>query len=204
MRDYQTKPWHWHAQYSWPCMLKVAPCTVVQSYIQFFWARWVTTILYNYGAKLCELHYKSSNTFKLLISMSPILHVKFLSQLYKGSISDKEIVKAGGFLEELQLWDAAMANKGFNKQDYLALHETILIAPPVMKKNNVSSVASTATRCVVTARVHIERIIKRLKSFNFFSGVVPLTCKPYISSAVTVCAILVNLQPSLINETWPC
>ena len=66
--------------------------------------------------------------------MSPILHVKFLSQLYKGSISDKEIVKAGGFLEELQLWDAAMANKGFNKQDYLALHETILIAPPVMKK----------------------------------------------------------------------
>ena len=94
-----------------------------------------------------------------------------------------------------------MANKGFNKQDYLALHETILIASPVMKKNNVSSVASTATRCVVTARVHIERIIKRLKSFNFFSGVVPLTCKRYISSAVTVCAILVNLQPSLINET---
>ena len=47
--------------------------------------------------------------------MSPILHVKFLSQLYKGSISDKEIVKAGGFLEELQLWDAAMANKGFNR-----------------------------------------------------------------------------------------
>ena len=35
--------------------------------------------------------------------MSPILHVKFLSQLYSGSISDKEIVKAGGFLEELQL-----------------------------------------------------------------------------------------------------
>ena len=46
--------------------------------------------------------YKSSNTFKLLISMSPILHVNFLSKLYSGSISDKEIVKASGFLEKLQ------------------------------------------------------------------------------------------------------
>ena len=144
---------------------------------------------------------KSSNTFKLLISMSPILHVNFLSKLYSGSISDKEIVKASGFLEKLQSGDAVMADKGFNIQDYLALHETVLIAPPVMRKNNVSALASTATRRVATARVHIERIIKRVKSFTFLSGVIPLTCKPYISSAVTVCAILVNLQPSIINET---
>ena len=30
---------------------------VVWSYIQIFSARWVTTILYDYGATLCELHY---------------------------------------------------------------------------------------------------------------------------------------------------
>ena len=133
--------------------------------------------------------------------MSPILHVNFLSKLYSGSISDKEIVKANGFLGKLQSGDAVMADNGFNIQDYLALHETVLIAPPVMRKNNVSALASTATRHVATARVHIEHIIKRVKSFTFLSGVIPLTCKPYISSAVTVCAILVNLQPSIINET---
>ena len=38
-------------------MLKVAPCTVVRSYIQIFSARWVTTILHNCGATLCELRY---------------------------------------------------------------------------------------------------------------------------------------------------
>ena len=70
--------------------------------------------------------------------MSPILHVNFLSKLYSGSISDKEIVKASGFLEKLQSGDAVMADKGFNIQDNLALHETVLIAPPVMRKNNVS------------------------------------------------------------------
>lgn len=143
--------------------------------------------------------YKSSNTFKLLISMSPILHFNFVSKLYSGSISDKEIVNVSGFLEKLQPGDAVMADKGFNIQDYLALHETVLIAPPIMRKNNVSARASTATRRVATARVHIERIIKRLKSFTFLRGVIPLTCKPYISSAVNVCAALVNLQPSIIN-----
>ena len=44
--------------------------------------------------------------------MSPILHVNFLSKLYSGSISDKEIVKASGFLEKLQSGDAIMADKG--------------------------------------------------------------------------------------------
>ena len=49
-------PW-----YSWPCMLKVAPCyscMVVQLYIQIFSAWWVTTILYNYGATQALLWYK--------------------------------------------------------------------------------------------------------------------------------------------------
>jgi len=98
--------------------------------------------------------------------------------------------------------DAVMADKDFNIQDYLALHETVLIAPPIMRKNNVSARASTVTRRVATSRVHIERILKRLKSFTFLKGVIPLTCKPYISSAVTVYAVLGNLQPSVIKATF--
>ena len=71
-----------------------------------------------------------------------------------------------------------------------------------MRKNNISALASTAVKGgVATARVHIEHIIMRVKAFNFVSGVIPLTCKPYISSAVTVCAILINLQRSIRNET---
>ena len=41
-------------QYSWPCTFKVARCMVVHPN---FLVWWVTTILYNYGAILCELHY---------------------------------------------------------------------------------------------------------------------------------------------------
>lgn len=145
--------------------------------------------------------YKSSNTFKLLISMSPILHFNFVSKLYSGSISDKEIVNASGFLGKLQPGDAVMADKGFNIQDFLALHNTELIAPPIMRKTNVSARASTATRRVATAKAHIEWMIRHLKLFTFLRGVIPLTCKPYISCAVSVCEILVKLQPSIIKAS---
>lgn len=37
-------------------------------------------------------NYKSRNTFKLLLSISPIAHINFVSSLFTGSISDKEII----------------------------------------------------------------------------------------------------------------
>ena len=54
-----------YPRYSWPRMLKVAPCTVIRSYGRTvvhpnFFGKWVTTVLYNYGAMLCELCYKLS------------------------------------------------------------------------------------------------------------------------------------------------
>ena len=46
-------------------------------------------------------HYKSYNTGKLLVSLSPICHLNFVSKLFSGSISDKEIVRKSGFLEQI-------------------------------------------------------------------------------------------------------
>ena len=65
--------------YSWPCISKVAPCTVVQSYIKIFLAWWVTTILYNYGATLCELCYKIIMIGQYLITTSSCNKVVFIA-----------------------------------------------------------------------------------------------------------------------------
>ena len=62
--------------------------------------------------------------------MSPILHFNFVSKLYGGSISDKEIVNASGFLGKLQPGDAVMADRGFNIQDFLALDNAKLMYLP--------------------------------------------------------------------------
>ena len=100
--------------------------------------------------------YKSRNTFKLLISMSPIPHINFVSNLYSGSISDKELTKQCGFIDQLNAGDVIMADKGFNVQDLFAQKHVRLLAPPLMAKGRVSPKATTMTRRIARVRVHVE------------------------------------------------
>ena len=56
------------------------------------------------------------------MGIAPSLAVIFVSQLYDGSISDKEIVNKSGFLKK-ELWsdgDSVMADRGFTIHDELA------------------------------------------------------------------------------------
>lgn len=142
---------------------------------------------------------KARNTFKVLVGISPIPHFNFASQLLTGSVSDKEIVAKSGFLKHLNPGDAVMGDKGFNIQDLMALHEERLIAPPLMRKETISSKASTDTRRIAKLHVHVERHIRKLKCYGILRGVIPLSLKPYVNHIVKVCAALVNLQPSAIS-----
>ena len=54
--------------------------------------------------------YKSANTFKALIAISPAGHVTFVSSLYTGCISDMQLVERSGFLGLLQRGDEVMAD----------------------------------------------------------------------------------------------
>ena len=90
------------------------------------------------------------------------------------------------------------SDKGLNIQDSFALHKTVLIARPVMMKNNVSALASIATRHA-TARIHIERIIKRVKSFNFFIRVIPLTRKPYTNQVEILLRFLLRFLIGILK-----
>ncbi|XP_064455087.1 uncharacterized protein LOC135366348 [Ornithodoros turicata] len=64
--------------------------------------------------------YKSANTFKGLIGISPDGTVTFVSNLFPGSISDKECVRQSGFLTlPFDEGDVVMADKGFRIQEML-------------------------------------------------------------------------------------
>ncbi len=65
-------------------------------------------------------NYKSSNTLKGLVGISPSGHITFVSQLYTGSISDRELTERSGFLNlPFDHNDTVMADKGFDIQDIL-------------------------------------------------------------------------------------
>ena len=75
-------------------------------------------------------NYKNHNTYKGSIGISPSGAVTFVSDLYSGSISDKELTQKCGLLSLLEAGDSVMADRGFDIQDDLELLGVRLNIPP--------------------------------------------------------------------------
>ena len=69
----------------------------------------------------------------MLIGISPSGIITFVSKLYAGSISDKELTRCSGIMDLLQPGDSVMANRGFDIQDDLALRGVRLNISPFLK-----------------------------------------------------------------------
>ena len=74
--------------------------------------------------------YKNHVTLKGLVGIAPSGAITFISQLYSGSISDREIVERSGFLKlQFDKGDTVMADKGFTIEDLLPLGANLNIPP---------------------------------------------------------------------------
>ena len=72
---------------------------------------------------------------KGLVGLSPTGALGFLSELYTGSISDKELTKMSNVIDCLDPGDDVMADKGFDIQDdFAAKRKHTLIS---QRKNSV-------------------------------------------------------------------
>lgn len=138
--------------------------------------------------------YKHHNTVKLLVSISPSGSFTFISKLWAGSASDKKIVEESGFLNNLEYGDDIMADRGFMISGALALKGCTLNIPPFTCGKQLSSRATTKTRRIARARIHVERAIGDLKSFKILQGIIPLKIKPYLDHIVCICTALCNLN----------
>jgi len=72
-------------------------------------------------------------TLKVFLGVTPSGVISFVSKCYKGSISDKGLVKVSGLLKKLDAGDEIVADMGFLIQDILAPLGVCLNVPPLLR-----------------------------------------------------------------------
>ncbi|XP_055067716.2 uncharacterized protein [Misgurnus anguillicaudatus] len=146
-------------------------------------------------------HYYGQNTIKYLVCIAPCGLIMFISPAYGGRCSDKFITANSGFLEYLRPGDEVMADRGFTINDLLYERKVKLVIPAFTKKGmQLSEEDTTNTRRIANVRVHVERVICRLKNFKVLSQTVPINLTPKIDKILRICAALCNLRSDIISD----
>ena len=145
--------------------------------------------------------YKQRNTLKGLIGISPTLAICFVSQLYTGSISDRELTERSGVLElSYDRGDSIMEDKGFTILDLLEARGLKLNIPPFLKdRSSLLPAEVVETQEIASVRIHVERAIRRVKGFHILDGVIDATMYGSINQVWSVCCLLTNFMDPLIK-----
>lgn len=142
--------------------------------------------------------YKNHNTFKALVVVTPTGAISFVSSLYGGSISDRELTIKSGLLNLLQPGDSVMADKGFTITDLLYDRGVELNIPPLKTEDQLSEDDIILTRRIASLRIHVERAIGRIKTFRILNDV-PINMAPLADQIFFVCAMLSNFSKPLCS-----
>ena len=143
-------------------------------------------------------HYKQRNTFKALVGVAPNGVITYVSQLYPGSTSDKEVVRHSKVLEQTVPGDLVLADKGFLIQDLMPQGVTLNL-PPFLTTGQFTRAQCTMTATIARARIHVERAIQRIKRYDILNFI-PVHYRSKASKIFQVCCCLVNLQNPLLKE----
>ena len=109
-----------------------------------------------------SLHQHSISNLSV-IPHSPLGVVSFLSDLYTGSISDKELTKSSGLYEFLCHGDDVMADKGFDIKDDLAKYGVTLNIPAFLKgKMQFSKEQTEHNKKIASLRIQHTYIMRVL------------------------------------------
>lgn len=147
--------------------------------------------------------YKHHNTWKLLVGVTPNGQVSFLSDLWGGRVSDKQITRESGVLALLDSGDNVMVDRGFDIRDILPDGVTLNMPPFLAGRNQLTAAETEETMTIASVRIHVERAIGRIKTYHILDGCLPNTLSPYATQIATVCGLLTNFLPPLLPPAKP-
>ena len=118
--------------------------------------------------KVTYSSYRGMNSFKVLIGVAPNAVITYVSKLYPGSTSDKEIVRDCGILDHFETGNLLLADKRFLIQDLLPNGVSVNI-PPFLNNGKFTASEIKLTKSIATCHIHVERPNARLKEFKILS-----------------------------------
>ena len=124
--------------------------------------------------------------------------ITFVSKTFGGRTSDTHITRNSGFLNlSFTPGDMVMADKGFPTID---IADVILVTPP-KKQSGKQFTKEELESCerIASVRIHVERVIQRLKLFNILTHRFSAKLFSRIDKIVHLCAVLVNLQTHVLT-----
>lgn len=145
-------------------------------------------------------NYKHHHTLKALIGITPYGAISFVSRMWGGRISDKEITEKSQFYNKIEYEDQVMADRGFTITHELAKRGATLVMPPFTKgRKQLPGYAVERARQLSALRIHVERAIERIKNYKILNNTLPLTLVHHSSDILVICGALTNLQPKLVK-----
>lgn len=138
--------------------------------------------------KSLAIQKETGGTLKGLVGVAPNGCITFVSDLYPGSTSDKEIVQSCNILSEMEMGDLILAEKGFLIKD--TVPEGIRQFTPYHIQQ---------TEAIARARILVERSIGRMKAYKILQHI-PESMVCHASHVFQVVGALTNLQPRLMKE----
>lgn len=143
-------------------------------------------------------NYKSTNTLKYLIAITPNAACSFVSKGFGGRTSDQKITAKSGLVEKFEEGDDCMADRGFDIGEILKVKGATLNIPPKTNgKKQLTENEVTKTRRIASARIYVENYIGRLRNFTILKEKIPITCVRHIDDVVVCLCALCNLSPGL-------
>lgn len=118
---------------------------------------------------------------KVLIGISPVGLITFISKPYGGNSSDGFIMEKE-ILNKIEPGDGVMVDRGFNVSDLLLQRGAKLYMPPFRN------------------RIHVERAIERMKNFKILTTQLDSHSSPRLYQMLVVIAVFCNFSPPLFSS----
>lgn len=149
--------------------------------------------------------YKSHNTMKFLIGITPQGSISFISKGWGGRTSDKYLTENCGFLNCLSPGDLILADRGFNIAETLGSCSATLKIPAFTKgRSQLSALDVESTRGLASVRIHVERVIGMTRQkYTMLGTTIPNTLCIADSTGLTTLDKIVQVASALTNLSPP-